>query len=146
MASSRSMRRNLKKWETFQFRFRFVPKHDVQILLSNASLYNPLEGNVGILIALFEAGLHFPTTNFFNLIMHEYGISVRELTPIAINKIVGFELLYRAIGCQLNVQAFKHFFNTSTQFGPEPFLVGGESLPLFTNKSPRRTSKKSSCG
>ncbi|CAI9299511.1 unnamed protein product [Lactuca saligna] len=83
------------------------------------SLYSPLEVKVEIPIALFEAGLHLPTTNFFNLIISEYGFSVRELTPIAINNIVGLELLYRAPRRQPIFPTFKHFFNASTQSGTQ---------------------------
>ncbi|CAH1416228.1 unnamed protein product [Lactuca virosa] len=99
MGTTRSLGRDLttEEWESFEFRFRFVPEHGVQIPLLDASLYSPPEGKVGIPIALFEAGLRFPTTNLFNLIVREYGFSMRELTPIAINKIVCFELLCRAL-------------------------------------------------
>ncbi|CAI9261762.1 unnamed protein product [Lactuca saligna] len=56
--------------------------------LPDASLYSPPKGKVDNPITLFEAGLFLPTTDFFNLIIWEYEFSVRELSPIAINKIV----------------------------------------------------------
>ncbi|CAI9297291.1 unnamed protein product [Lactuca saligna] len=87
----------------------------VQIPLPDASLYSPPKGKVIILIALFEAGLRFPTTYFFNLIIREYGFSVRELTPIAIKTIMGFELLCHALSLLPTVPTFKYFFNASTQ-------------------------------
>ncbi|CAI9296440.1 unnamed protein product [Lactuca saligna] len=87
------------------------------IPLPNACLYNPQEGKFGVPIALFEADLRFPTTDFFNSIIREYEFSVRELTPIVVNKIVGFELLCRALGHLSTIPAFKQFFNTSTQSG-----------------------------
>ena len=59
----------------------------------------------------------FPTTDFFNLIIREYRFLVKELTPITINKIIGFELLCRALGRLPTVTAFKDFFNGSTQSG-----------------------------
>ncbi|CAI9267762.1 unnamed protein product [Lactuca saligna] len=65
-----------EEWESFEFRFGFVPEHGVQIPIPDASLYNPPEGKGGIPVALFEAVLHFPTTNFFNLIIHEYGFTI----------------------------------------------------------------------
>ena len=100
-------------------------------------LYIPPEGKVGILIALFEAGLRLPTTNFFNLIIHEYGFSVRELTLISINKVVGFELLCRALGCQPTVPAFKYFFNASTQSGTRT-LSRRQGVPTLTHdKKPK---------
>ncbi|CAI9275930.1 unnamed protein product [Lactuca saligna] len=95
-----------EEWESFQFRFGFVLEHGVQIPFLDASLYNPPEGKVSILIALFEAGLRLPTIDFFNLIIHECGFFVRDLTPIAINKIMGFELLCRALGRLPTVPAF----------------------------------------
>ena len=88
-----------------------------------------------------------PTTAFFNLIIHEYGFSMRELTPIAINKIVGFELLYHSLGHQPTVPGFKHFFSMlPPSLGLEPFLVGEESLPSFMIKNPRRIGRRSFCG
>ncbi|CAI9297693.1 unnamed protein product [Lactuca saligna] len=89
----------------------------VQLPLPDASVYSPSEGKVSIPIALSEAGLHLPTTYFFNLIIQEYGFSVRGPTPITINKIMGFELLYHALGRLPTVLAFKYFFNASTQSG-----------------------------
>ncbi|CAI9285315.1 unnamed protein product [Lactuca saligna] len=105
----------VEEWESFQFRFGFVAEYGVQIPLSDASLYSPPEGKFGIPIALFKAGICLPTTNFFNLIIREYGFSVREMTLISMNKIVGFELLCRALGRLPTILAFKYFFNASTQ-------------------------------
>ncbi|CAI9281582.1 unnamed protein product [Lactuca saligna] len=116
MGTSHSLGRNFtaEEWKYFQFQFRFVPEHGVQIPLPDATLYSPPEGKVGIPITLLDVGLRLPTTDFFNLIIREYGFLVRELTPIAINKIVGFELLFRALGCLATIPAFKHFFNATT--------------------------------
>ena len=63
-----------------------------------ATICQPPEGKVGVLIMIFEAGLWPPTTDFFDEIMHLYGFSVNDLTPNVINKIVGFEFGCRALG------------------------------------------------
>ncbi|CAI9267942.1 unnamed protein product [Lactuca saligna] len=78
MASSHSLGRNLtaEEYESFQFRFGFVPEHDVQIPLSDVSPYSPPEGKFEILIVLFEIDLSFPTTEFFNLNIRENEFSV----------------------------------------------------------------------
>ncbi|CAI9264002.1 unnamed protein product [Lactuca saligna] len=39
------------------------------------------------------------------------------MTPISINKIVGFELLYRTLVLQPTIPEFKYFFNAFTQSG-----------------------------
>ncbi|CAI9259200.1 unnamed protein product [Lactuca saligna] len=83
----------------------------------NLNVVDPSKGRVEISITLFVVGLRLPTTYFFKLDIREYGFFVRELTPIAINKKVGFKLLCRARGHQLTVLVFKHFFNASTQSG-----------------------------
>ncbi|CAI9283956.1 unnamed protein product [Lactuca saligna] len=127
MATARSLVRyhTTKELESFMFSIGFVPDHGIQIPLPDASLYSTPEGKVGIPITLFEAGLRSPTTDFFNLIIREYGFSVREMTLIAINKIVGFELLYRALGHQPTVPAFRYFFNASTQSGTRTLSRSG---------------------
>ncbi|CAI9263255.1 unnamed protein product [Lactuca saligna] len=86
----------------------FFSKHGVQIPLPEASLYSPPKGIFVIPITLFEAAKRLPSTDFFNLIIWEYRFSVRELTAIAINKIVGFELICRALGGLPNVPAFNY--------------------------------------
>ena len=103
-----------EEWESFVFRFGFVAEHGVQIPLPYASHYSLPKGKVSIPIALFEAGLCLPTIDFFNLMIREYEFLVRELTPITINKIVDFELLYRALGRLPTILDFKHIFNAST--------------------------------
>lgn len=119
MATSRTLGRNLtaEKWESFQFRIRFVFYHGVQIPLPDASLYNPPECKVGIPIALIKQVCALLTTDFFNLIIREYEFSVRELTPIGINKIVSFEFICRVLGHLPVVPVFKHFLNASTNSG-----------------------------
>ncbi|CAI9281482.1 unnamed protein product [Lactuca saligna] len=61
--------------------------------------------------------MHLPTTDFFNRIIREYGYSLRELARIAINKIMGFEALFRILCYFTTVSTFKYFFNASTQSG-----------------------------
>ncbi|CAI9290773.1 unnamed protein product [Lactuca saligna] len=116
MDATRSLGRDLtfEEWEYFEFRFGFIPEHNVQIPLPDASLYSPPKGKNGIPIALFDVGLRLTTIDFFNQIIREYRFSVRDLTHIAINKIVGFDLLCRALGRLPTVPNFKHFFNAST--------------------------------
>ncbi|CAI9262445.1 unnamed protein product [Lactuca saligna] len=140
MAVARSLGRDLttEEWESSEFRFGFIPKHRVQIPLPDASLYSPPKGKVDIPIALFKAGLHFPTTNFFNLIIREYVFSVRELTPITINKIVGFELIHRALGRLPTVLTFKHFFNASTQSGTRTLSHQQGVLTLIHDKKSKK--------
>ncbi|CAI9259324.1 unnamed protein product [Lactuca saligna] len=78
--------------------------------MPNASLYSPPEGKVGILFTLFEAVPRLPNTDFCNLIIREYGFSMRELTPTIINKIMGFELLCCALGRLSTIPSCKDFF------------------------------------
>lgn len=49
-------------------------------------------------MSIFEAGLRLSISNFFDEVMRKYGLSMEELTPNVVNKIVGFKLAYRALG------------------------------------------------
>ncbi|CAI9275929.1 unnamed protein product [Lactuca saligna] len=103
MATAHSLGRDhtTEEWESFQFRFGFVLEHGVQIRFPDASLYNPPEGK-------------------------EYGFSVRELTPIAINKIMGFELLCRALGRLPTVPAF-NYTRAKVYVDRAPTLFGADN-------------------
>ncbi|CAI9263906.1 unnamed protein product [Lactuca saligna] len=138
LASAHPLGRELtaEEWESFQLRFGFVSEHGVQIPFPDASLYSPPEGKVSTLIALFEAGLCFPIMDFFNLSIREYGLSVMELTPITIYKIVGFELLCRALGHHQTVLMFKHFFNASNQSGTWNFSLRYPRTKVYVDRAP----------
>lgn len=70
----------------------------MQFPRKGAVIFQPLPGKVRVSILIFESGLCLPTSDFFDQIMQEYAISMDNLTPNAMNKIVGFELACRAIG------------------------------------------------
>lgn len=55
-------------------------------------------GKVGVPMSIFEAGLRLSISNFFDEVMRKYGLSMEELTPNVVNKIVGFKLAYRSLG------------------------------------------------
>ncbi|CAI9262989.1 unnamed protein product [Lactuca saligna] len=145
MATSHFLGRNItvEEWESIQFQFRVVPEHRVQIPFLDASLYSPPKDKFRIPIALFEAGLCLPTTDLFNLIIREYGFSVRELTPIAINKIVDFELLFRVVDRLPTIPAFKHFFNASTHSRTQTLSRRWEvPILIHDNKSKKNWQEK----
>ena len=94
-----------EEFKLLQGRFGFLPEHGVMIL------------DKGVLILLFEAGLSLPTSNFCDMIVHNYGFSIKELTPSAANKIVGFELIFRSLGCIPAFWVFSYFFCSTTNSG-----------------------------
>lgn len=63
-----------------------------------ATIHQPPLGKVGVSVPIFEAVLRLSTTDFFDEIMCFYGFSVDDLTPNAINKIIGFKLACRGLG------------------------------------------------
>ncbi|CAI9278131.1 unnamed protein product [Lactuca saligna] len=79
--------------EEFQFlqdRLGFSPEHGVMIPAKGVSIYDRPQEKVGVPIHLFETGLRLAISNFFNMILDHYRLSVDELTSSAINKIIGF--------------------------------------------------------
>lgn len=80
-----------QQFESLHAHFGFLPEHGA-IYLKGAHISWALEGKVGIVIPIFEVGLHLPTINFFNVIMRQYGFFVDNLSPNTVNKIVGFEM------------------------------------------------------
>lgn len=73
-------------------------EHGMQFPREGAVIFQPPEGKVGVLILIFEAGRRLPTSDFFDEIMHQYDFSMEDLTPNAVNKIVGFKLACRTRG------------------------------------------------
>lgn len=72
-------------------------------------------------LPIIEAGLRLPMTDFFDVIMCQYGFSVDNLTPNTVNKNVGFELTCQAFGVLPQFWAFKGYFNSSIEFGVHTF-------------------------
>ena len=105
------------EFNTLQERFGFLPEHDMDYPRKGAIISHPPEEKVGVPILIFEAGLRLPTTDFFEEIMRQYGFHVDGLTSNPVNMIVGFELVFQALGVLPQLWAFKAFFNSSTQSG-----------------------------
>ncbi|CAI9303234.1 unnamed protein product [Lactuca saligna] len=73
--------------------FGFLSEHGVMIPEKGVSIYACPQEKVGVPIPLFEVQLRLPTSNFFNMIVDHYGLSIDELTPSALNKNVSSELI-----------------------------------------------------
>ncbi|CAI9283792.1 unnamed protein product [Lactuca saligna] len=89
---------NVEEFQLLQDRFGFLLEHGVMISAKGLLIHDCPQGKVGVLIPLFEEVLRLPTSNFFNMIVDQYGFSIDELTPSTVNKIVDFELICRSLG------------------------------------------------
>lgn len=68
------------EFETLQTRFAFFPKNGAQYPRKGVIISRQSEGKVRVLIAISEAGLRLSTTDFFDVIMRQYGVPVDDLT------------------------------------------------------------------
>ena len=100
-----------------QEQFGFLLEHGVMIPVKGSSIYDYSRGKVEVPVPLFEVVLRLPTSDFFDMIVHHYDFSVDELTLSAVNKIVGFKLICRSLGCIPTFCVFSYFFCASTKFG-----------------------------
>ena len=107
----------VEEFQLLHDRFVFLTEHDVMILAKGVPIHDYPQGKVGVPIPLFEAGLRLPISDFFNMIVDHYGFSVDELTPIAVNKIIGFELICRYLGCIPTFWVFSYFFCSTMNSG-----------------------------
>lgn len=103
--------------EGFQFlqdRFGFLPKHGMMI----SARYDRfgyrsttiLKGKWGFRFLCSKRGCACQPLVFFDMIVHHYDVSVDELTPSTVNKIVGFELICRSLGYIPTFWVFSYFF------------------------------------
>ena len=102
------------KFKRLQDRYGFLPTHGVQIPVAGSVMNLPPVGKVGIPLKVFDAGFRLPITNFQRDILARYGASIQFLSPNAINKMVGFEMLCRSLGFLPDIYLFKHFFKFSS--------------------------------
>ena len=121
-----------------QDRYGFLPSHGVEIPVPGSAINLPPPGKVGIPLKLFDAGLRLPMTRFQQEVSSHYGASIQFLSPNAINKMAGFEMLCRALGFLPDLLLFRYFFKFSSSgssfnfsYRPEvmQFLMGLLTLP-----------------
>ncbi|CAI9276800.1 unnamed protein product [Lactuca saligna] len=82
-----------------------------------SSIYDCPLGKVAIPIPLFKVGLCLLMSEFFDMIVHHYDFSVDELTLSAVNKIAGFEMICRSLGCIPIFWVFSYFFYSTMSSG-----------------------------
>lgn len=71
--------------------------------------------------------------------MRQYGFSMDDLTPYAVNKILGFELVCRVLGVLPQLWAFKAYFNSSTQSSVRTFSQRRDIHAFIINqKAPKK--------
>ncbi|CAI9260281.1 unnamed protein product [Lactuca saligna] len=107
----------VEQFQLLQEQFGFLPELGVIISMKGSSIYDFSQRKVGVPVPLFEAGLHLPMYDFFDIIVHHCDFSVDELTPSVVNKIMGFELIYGSPGCIPTCWVFSYFFCMYTNFG-----------------------------
>lgn len=131
----------------YKARFDFFPEHGVQYPKKGAIISRPQEGKVRVPNPIFKVGLRLPTVDFFDDIMCKYGLSMDNLTPNIVNKIVGFELACRALECYLSSRLSKLTSTLPPNMAFIPSPKGGVYMhSLLTIKSPRGTAKKIDLG
>ncbi len=102
------------EFKKLQDRYGFLPTHGVQIPVAGSVMNLPPVGKVGIPLKVFDAGFRLPITIFQRDVLAHYGASIQFLSPNAINKMVGFEMLCRSLGFLPDIYLFKHFFKFSS--------------------------------
>ncbi|CAH1451387.1 unnamed protein product [Lactuca virosa] len=110
MDSSISITLTPGQFSTLQERYGFHPEDGVTFVGEHASFINPPEGKFGTYTKHFDAGYRLPTSDFFREVLHTHKVHINQFLPNGINKLVAFEMLYRANGIKPDIWVFRHFF------------------------------------
>ncbi len=122
------------QFKELQDRYGFLPNHGVQFPLPGSSISLPPSGKLGVHRKVFDAGFRLPITDFQRDILMQYGANVQFLSPNAVNKMVGFEMLCRALGFLSDVRLFKHFFKFSSSGHLYNFSCRPEITSVITGR------------
>lgn len=86
------------QFAALQERYSFQPEDGVTFLGEYASFINLLEGKIDIYVKHFDARYHLPMSYFFREVLRTHKFHINQLVPNGINKVVAFEMLFRANG------------------------------------------------
>ncbi|CAI9283258.1 unnamed protein product [Lactuca saligna] len=107
-----------EEFESIQFWFGLMHKHEVQFPSEGSMIYQPPTGKVGYVRIWFLCS---------------------RLNPNDVKKIVGFELGFRALGVLHHLQAIQSFFNSSTHSGVHTFSqCCNRNSFIFNQKEPQK--------
>lgn len=79
----------------------------------------------------FKAGLRVPVCELLPRVLDYYGIHITQLTPNAVGRIIGFEVLCRAEERDPYIEVFRYFFQIQISWDWYSFSTRAEAPELM---------------
>lgn len=91
----------------------------------------PPQGMVALYTYYFKAGLRVPVCELVLRVLEFYQIHITQLTPNAVGRIIGFEVLCRAEGRDPTIDTFRYFFQIQISGACYSFSTQAEAPELM---------------
>ncbi|KAL4574107.1 hypothetical protein LXL04_020931 [Taraxacum kok-saghyz] len=109
MSNDRGYIPSPKESYVLQGRHDLLPEHGVQLPQPNSMFSFPPDVKFRIYLPFFDAGFRILMTDFQDEVLHQSKLSLSNLTPNSVNKIVGFEKICRALDFFPTFSCFQSF-------------------------------------